>query len=131
MKIYRIAEDMVDVYRICIARQNPENPSITEFKSLYKPDYSKPTPWTPISIGSVLNGRWYVGTKAKFCLSYYSGNEDLEEGETEILVTLKVNASLVPPKENDAYMGSEAVVSNPLVVNIENVSDVINKEEYQ
>jgi len=129
MRIYKIAEEMVDVYRICIARQNPRNPSITQFRSLYNPDYSKPTKWNPISVGSVLNGKWYVGTKAKFCLAYYSGNEDLKEEEREISVTLSVPSSSVPSKE-ESYMGGEAVVSNPLVVNIENVSDAINKEEY-
>ncbi len=73
MKIFRTSEDMVDAYRICIARQNPENPSITESRSLYRSDYRSPVKWTPISIGSILVGQWYVGTKARFCLAYYSG----------------------------------------------------------
>ncbi len=49
---------------------------------------------------------------------------DLKEGETEILVTMNVPASLVPSEAEDSYMGSEKVVQNPMVVKIEDVEDV-------
>lgn len=132
MKIYRIAKEGIsEVYRICVARQDPDDASILECKSLYNPNPNLPTKWTPISVGSVLNGRWYVGTKAKFCLAYYSDMSKLEYGENEVLLTLEVPSSSVPAAGEDGYMGSEAVVSNTIVTKIEKVLDVKGKLEYQ
>jgi hypothetical protein len=130
MKIYQLAQQqqspksLATVYRVCIARQNPQNPAITEFKSLYNPNPKSPETWTPIQVGQVLKGKWYVGTKVKFCMAYYSGASDLENGEKEILVTLNVPANLIPSEAEDSYMGSEAVVENPMVIKIENVDEV-------
>ena len=127
MRIYRIAEEsnVTYVYRTCILVKDPKNGSL-KVRSLYDPSVV-----TPVREGSPLIGKFYVGTKAKFCLAYYSGLEDLAEGETEVLLTLQVPANSVVSPEEDAYMGSEAQVENPLVVKIENVSDAENKPEYQ
>jgi hypothetical protein len=117
---YKIAQDYsntTNVYRVCIMRKNPIDGSM-EVKSLYEPDLT-----TPISIGSPLVGSFYVGTKPEFCLSYYTGMSDLEEGETEVLLTLEVPSSSVVSPEEDSYMGSEAVVENPIVRKIEKVEE--------
>ena len=94
-----------------------------EFKSLYKPDISSPDKWAPIQVGEPMVGSFYVGTKREFCLSYYSGMTDLDNGEMEALITLEVPASSVLTPEEDAYMGSEAVVRNAIVKNIEIIEE--------
>lgn len=128
MKIYQLAQQspksLATVYRVCIARQNPKNPAITEFRSLYNPNPRAPEQWTQIKVGQVLKGKWYVGTKIKFCMAYYTGVADVKENEREVLVTLKVPANLVPSEAEDSYMGGEAVVDNPMVIKIENVDEV-------
>jgi len=136
MKIYQLSKvnnqnKIAQVYRVCIARQNPTNPSITECRSLYNPNPRQPTLWTTLTIGKPLTGQWYTATKAKFCLSYYTGCADVKEDEREIMLTLNVPADLLPSDEEDSYMGSEVVVENPMLVKIENVEEVKNNEEYQ
>jgi hypothetical protein len=127
MNWYKIAQENThtNVYRTCVLRNNPENGQL-EVKSLYQPDLT-----TPISVGSVLQGSFYAGTKAKFCLGYYTGMTDLEEGETEVLLTLRVPIDSVPSPETDSFMGGEVVVENPVVVKIENTEDIMDKPEYQ
>jgi hypothetical protein len=134
MKISKIIgkmDTLAKVYRICIARQNQHNPSITECRSLYNPNPRQPTIWTTLTVGKALPGKWYTATKAKFCLSYYTGCADIKEGEREVLLTLNVPAMLLPTDEEESYMGSEVIVENPLLVNIENTEEATTKEEYQ
>jgi hypothetical protein len=128
MKIFKIAQNKSLAYRICVLRNNPENPSIREVRPLFKmnSDYE----WTPIKIGEPLMGTHYLGTKPRFCLAYYSGMTEIEEGETEVLLTLEVPSEEVPPPEEDAYMGGEIIVTDPIVIKIEDVETAQNKEEY-
>lgn len=130
MRIYRLSSQFAKVYRVCIARQNPRDQSITECRSLYNSNPRQPTVWTPLIVGQPVTGKWYTATKAKFCLSYYTGCADVKEDEREIMLTLNVPADLLPSDE-DSYMGSEVVAENPMLVKIENVEEVMNKEEYQ
>lgn len=117
------SEDSTYVYRTCILRRNPDSKAL-EVQSFYDPSVV-----TPISIGQPLRGKFFVGTKAKFPLAYYTGMTDIEEGETEVLLTLRVPVSTIP--DDESFMGQEVVVEDPIVVKIENVSDAENKPEYQ
>jgi hypothetical protein len=119
----RESEDSAYVYRTCVLKRNPETNQL-EVQSFYDPSVI-----TPISIGEPLRGKFYVGTKAKFPLAYYTGMTDIEEGETEVLLTLRVPVSTIP--DDESFMGQEVVVEDPIVVKIENVSDAENKQEYQ
>lgn len=105
----------MNAYRICIARNNPETKEL-ECRSLYR-DGSE-NEWSPLSIGKALKGSWYVGSKPEFCLSYYTGLSDLDEGEFEVLLTLTVSEGVLPPKEEDSYMGSEGIAKDPIVEKI-------------
>lgn len=128
MKIYRLADQSALAYRICIMRSNPKDPSKLEVRPLFMP-VSNRIIWTPIKVGQPLMGAVHVGTKAKYCLAYFSGNTELPAGETEVLLTLKVPSASLPQEES--FMGNEAIVNNPVVVNIERVTDAENKPEYQ
>ena len=117
MRIFRPAQSTVNVWRVCIARENPDTKQM-ECRSLYE---GKGYFWTPLNINRVLKGTWFVGTKPEFCMSYYAGMSELAEGEFEVLLTLEVPKGNIPLQEEDAYMGSEAVVTDPIVLDIRRI----------
>ena len=83
-----------------------------EYKSLYNYRYYS---WKPLVVGETMYGDFHVGSKQEYCLSYFAGNTDLKDGEFEVMLTLKIDTGILPPKE-EAYMGTEAIVSNPFVL---------------
>jgi hypothetical protein len=111
MRIYRISSDRDYGYRVCVARNNPKTGEL-EGKSLY--NYSNDV-WMPLSIGSILRGKFHVGSKPEYCLAYFAGNTDLPEGEFEVLLTVEIDNGILPSPEEDAYMGTEAIVIDPVL----------------
>jgi len=119
MRIYKLSAESTKSYgyRVCVARNNPETGQL-EFKSLF--NYSRDS-WTPLIVGEVLRGQFHIGSKPEYCLSYFAGNTELPEGEFEVLLTVEIDSGILPPPEEDAYMGTEAIVTNPVLVKIEMV----------
>lgn len=124
MKIIRLAAGNI-AWRCCIARRTQRGE--LEMKPLYPTAEEQ---WTPLRVGMTIPGEVHVGTKAKFCLAYYGSGYTDVPGEFEVLLTLRVPPGTIPDPKDDAYMGGERIVSNPVVLKIETYQEACNNPAY-
>ena len=115
--ISKLSEEVGLAYRTCVARVS--SGGHLECRPLYHDWSQGDVKWTRLEEGSILEGTHHVGTKPEFCLSYYTGMVDLEEGQFEVLLTLEVPKSILP--EEDSFMGGEALATNPIVKKINRI----------
>lgn len=103
-------------WRIVLGSFEPDG-SLKGIRPLYGHSTAKVQELSPILHTSE---GFHVGTKRKFCLSYYTNMVEPTETEAEILLKLEIAPSDVKTGldrfRRDAYMGSEAIVLRARIV---------------
>ncbi len=109
-------------WRVVVGSFEPDG-SLKGIRPLYGHSTAKVQELSPILHTSE---GFHVGTKRKFCLSYYTNMVEPTETEAEILLKLEIAPADVivglDRFRRDAFMGSEAIVLKARVVQWHRVS---------
>jgi len=114
-------------WRITYARFN-ERGEITGFYSAYTKQIDEARP--PLKVGSVIHAPhgYHVGTKRRFCLSYYRNLGCPYDDFRQVLLKLAIAPEDSPaPKHawnsRASYMGGEATFTKATILHIESIAE--------